>query len=172
LERWLGNRPDGEKLCREVYGDRVAVLPYVMPGFSLSKLARDAQAAHPSCEGLVLLKHGIFSFGATAREAYDRMIELVTLAETKLAGEKPTRFVAAKLPEKPAHAADVAPIVRGALGGVRFILEHRASERIMQFVNGRDVARYSHLGVATPDPRPDHRASPHTSRAALCAPHR
>ncbi|HKC38997.1 MAG TPA: class II aldolase/adducin family protein, partial [Gemmatimonadales bacterium] len=44
----LGNRPDGEKLCREVYGGRVAVLPYVMPGFSLSKLARDAQAAHPS----------------------------------------------------------------------------------------------------------------------------
>ncbi len=147
----LGNRPDGEKLCREVYGGRVAVLPYVMPGFSLSKLARDAQAAHPSCEGLVLLKHGIFSFGATAREAYDRMIELVTLAETKLAGEKPARFVTAKLPEKPASAADVAPRVRGALGGVRFILEHRVSERIMQFVNGRDVARYSHLGVATPD---------------------
>src|SRR6185295_11547338 len=156
----LGDRPDGEKLCRDVYGDRVAVLPYVMPGFTLSKLARDAQAAHPRCEGLVLLKHGIFSFGETAREAYDRMIELVTLAEAKLSSEKPARFVALKLPEKPADVAAVAPIVRGALAApldrnegrwTRFVLEHRATDRIMQFVNGRDLARYSQGGVATPD---------------------
>jgi rhamnose utilization protein RhaD (predicted bifunctional aldolase and dehydrogenase)/NAD(P)-dependent dehydrogenase (short-subunit alcohol dehydrogenase family) len=156
----LGDRPDGEKLCRDVYGDRVAVLPYVMPGFALSKLARDAQAANPSCAGLVLLKHGIFSFGATAKEAYDRMIDLITMAEAKLASAKPKRFEAAKLPEKPADLAAVAPIVRGALAvavdsnegrWTRFVLEHRASDRIMQFVNGRDVSRYSQAGVATPD---------------------
>ncbi len=156
----LGDRPDGEKLCRDVYGDRVAVLPYVMPGFALSKLARDAQAAHPSCEGLVLLKHGIFSFGATAKEAYDRMIELVTMAEAKLASEKPKRFEAAKLAGKAADVATVAPIVRGVLAApvdsnegrwTRLILDHRASERILEFVNGRDVSRYSQAGVATPD---------------------
>jgi rhamnose utilization protein RhaD (predicted bifunctional aldolase and dehydrogenase)/NAD(P)-dependent dehydrogenase (short-subunit alcohol dehydrogenase family) len=156
----LGDRPDGEKLCRDLYGDRVALLPYVKPGFALAKLARDAQAANPSCEGLVLLKHGIFSFGATAREAYDRMIALVTLAEAKLASEKPARLVAAKLPERPADVTAVAPIVRGAVAGpvdlnegcwTRFVMEHRASDRIMQFVNGRDVSRYSQAGVATPD---------------------
>ena len=156
----LGDRPDGEKLCRDLYGDRVALLPYVRPGFALARLARDAQAANPGCEGLVLLKHGIFSFGATAREAYDRMIELVALAEAKLASEKPARLVAAKLPEKPADVTAVAPIVRGALAvpvdlnegrWTRFVLDHRASDRIMQFVNGREVSRYSQAGVATPD---------------------
>ncbi len=156
----LGDRPDGDRVCRDLYGDRVAVLPYVMPGFKLSKLARDAQEAHPSSEGLVLLKHGIFSFGSTAREAYDRMIELVTLAEKKLASEKPARLVAAKPPEKPADVAVVAPIVRGALAvpvdrnegrWTRLVLEHRGTDPIMQFVDGRDVARYSQAGVATPD---------------------
>ena len=156
----LCDRPDGEKLCRDVYGDRAPWVPYVMPGFALSKLARDVQAANPSCEGLVLLKHGIFSFGATAREAYERMIELVTLAERKLASEKPARFAGAKLPKKVADVAAVAPIVRGALAvpvdrnegrWTRFVLEHRASERVMKFVNGRDVRRYGRGGVATPD---------------------
>jgi rhamnose utilization protein RhaD (predicted bifunctional aldolase and dehydrogenase)/NAD(P)-dependent dehydrogenase (short-subunit alcohol dehydrogenase family) len=156
----LVDRPDGERVCREVYGDRVARVPYVMPGFALSKLARDAQAARPGCEGLVLLKHGIFSFGETAREAYERMIALVTLAEAKLASEKPMRFVGTSLPERIPGVAEVAPIVRGAVADPvdpnegrwkRFVLEHRASDRVMHFVNGRDVARYSQLGVATPD---------------------
>jgi rhamnose utilization protein RhaD (predicted bifunctional aldolase and dehydrogenase)/NAD(P)-dependent dehydrogenase (short-subunit alcohol dehydrogenase family) len=156
----LVDRPDAEKVCREVYGDRVAVVPYVMPGFTLSKLARDAHAAHPKCEGIVLLKHGIFSFGDTGREAYERMIALVTLAEEKLKSEKPARFVAARLPGTVADVASVAPVVRGAVAvpvdrnegrWTRFVLEHRASDRIMQFVNGRDVARYSQNGVATPD---------------------
>ena len=156
----LVDRPDAEKVCRDVYGDRVAVIPYVMPGFALSKLARGAHAAHPKCEGLVLLKHGIFSFGQTAREAYERMIALVTLAEERLAREKPVRFVAVKLPERPAGLAAVAPIVRGAVAvpvdsnegqWTRFVLEHRASDRILEFVNGREVARYSRGGVATPD---------------------
>jgi len=155
----LVDRPDGESVCRDLYGDRVALLPYVKPGFALSKLARAAHAAHPGCEGLVLLKHGIFSFGATAREAYERMIALVTMAEAKLASEEPARFVAMRLSE-PADVAAVAPIVRGALAvpvdlnegqWTRFVLEHRASDRIMNFVNGRDVARYSQGGVATPD---------------------
>jgi len=151
------DRPDAEKLCRDLYGDRVAVVPYVMPGFALSKLARDAHAVHPNCEGLVLLKHGIFSFGETAREAYDRMIALVTVAETKLSNET-VKIVAAKLPGKTADVTSVAPIVRGAVAmpleegrSTRFVLEHRASEPVLRFVNGRDVARYSQNGVATPD---------------------
>jgi len=156
----LCDRPDGEKVCRDVFGDRAPVVPYVLPGFALAKLARDVHAAHPSCEGLVLMKHGIFSFGATAQEAYERMIELVTLAEAKLARERPVRFVAARIPKKPADAAAVAAVVRGACSvavdrnegrWTRFVLEHRASERVMRFVNGRDARRYARGGVATPD---------------------
>src|SRR3979411_1852340 len=109
----LTDQPDGEALCREVYGARVGYVPYLMPGFGLARAAAQVFDADPSVEGLILVKHGIFSFGADAREAYERMIALVTLAEARLAkNRKPASR--AKLPARPAGRADVAPIVRGA----------------------------------------------------------
>ncbi len=156
----LTDRPDGEARCREVYGEKAPVLPYVLPGFALAKLALQFHRDHPDCEGMVLLKHGIFSFGATAREAYDRMITLVGLAEAKLASEAPIRRQPVKLPPKLADLTSVAPIVRGACASQldtnegrwkRFVLEHRASERVLDFVNDRDLKRHQKPGVATPD---------------------
>ena len=110
----LTDQPDGEALCREVYGARVGYVPYLMPGFGLAKAAAQVFDADPSVEGLILVKHGIFSFGADARQAYERMIALVTLAEERLAKNRKPAFVSAKLPARPAPVADVAPIVRGA----------------------------------------------------------
>jgi rhamnose utilization protein RhaD (predicted bifunctional aldolase and dehydrogenase)/NAD(P)-dependent dehydrogenase (short-subunit alcohol dehydrogenase family) len=82
---------DGADRVRELYGDSVIVVPYVMPGFALARAVFEqlaAGAAGPPREqpplGMVLLKHGIFSFGETARESYDRMIQLVALAEDYL----------------------------------------------------------------------------------------
>jgi rhamnose utilization protein RhaD (predicted bifunctional aldolase and dehydrogenase) len=80
----LTDQPDGEVLCREVYGKRVGYVPYIMPGFGLAKAAADVFAADPSVEGLVLVKHGIFSFGADARDRRCT-IALVSLAEARLA---------------------------------------------------------------------------------------
>ncbi len=70
---------------REVYGDRVAYVPYTIPGFELAKSVADVFDKTPDVQGLVLLQHGIFTVGATAREAYERMIEFVTMAEERLA---------------------------------------------------------------------------------------
>ena len=77
---------DGEARIREIYGDDVVVVPYVMPGFDLARAcARKFEAeAKPSTIGMVLLQHGIFSFGATAEESYGRMIALVDRAEEYL----------------------------------------------------------------------------------------
>src|SRR5262249_57138640 len=77
----LADQPDGEALAADVFGKRAALVPYIMPGFALAKKASEVARAHPDGEGLILLKHGIFSMGATAEEAYGRMIDLVTLAE-------------------------------------------------------------------------------------------
>ena len=66
----LADQPEGEKLCREVYGARLGVVPFIMPGFDLAKKAARVFESDPKVEGLVLLKHGIFTFGATALEAY------------------------------------------------------------------------------------------------------
>src|SRR4030088_3019297 len=111
----LTDQPDGEAVCGEVLGAKVGYVPYVMPGFGLAKAAAQVFDADPTVEGLVLVKHGIFSFGADARESYERMVALVTLAEARLAKNRKAAS-RAKLPPRPAGLADVAPIVRGACG--------------------------------------------------------
>jgi len=137
----LTDQPDGEALCREVYGARVGYVPYVMPGFGLAKAAAQMFDADPSVEGLILVKHGIFSFGADARQSYERMIALVSSAEAWLARHRKRALVSAKLPACPARLADVAPIVRGAcalpdrtMEGAwkRFILDFRGSDAVME----------------------------------------
>jgi len=156
----LCDRPDGVELCRKVYGKRVAIVPYVMPGFGLAKKAKDVFAANPDCEGLLLHKHGLFSFGRTAREAYDRMIALVSLAEKQLRKAVGKSPVAGKLPKALASAAAIAPVLRGLVAlpldrnegrWKRFVLDHRAGARILDYVNGRELMRYSQQGPVTPD---------------------
>ena len=106
------DQPDGERKCADVFAGRLAFVPYVMPGFGLAKKAIEVfERARPS-DGLILSKHGIVTFGATAREAYERMIEMVSLAETFIAQRR--QSVAAAPPRKHAELAAVAPILRGA----------------------------------------------------------
>src|SRR5881398_833862 len=81
----LADQPDAAERCADLYGPRVGVVPYIMPGFLLAKKAAEVLEADAEVEGLVLIKHGVFSFGATAREAYERMIAIVSLAEERLA---------------------------------------------------------------------------------------
>ena len=156
----LIDQPDGQSLCAEIYDGRMGFVPYIMPGFALAKKAAEVFDAAPDVEGLILHKHGIFTFGSSAREAYERMIEMVTLAEERLKKNRKSVFVTGQLPQQAAAHAEVAPILRGAASlpdqrteGAwrRLILEFRAGEKVLGFVNGKDVARYSQQGVITPD---------------------
>jgi rhamnose utilization protein RhaD (predicted bifunctional aldolase and dehydrogenase)/NAD(P)-dependent dehydrogenase (short-subunit alcohol dehydrogenase family) len=156
----LVDQPDGEAICGQVYDGRMSVVPYVMPGFALAKLAADVYEGKPAVEGLILHKHGIFTFGESAREAYERMIALVTLAEERLRKNGKSVFATAQLPQAIAPISAVAPILRGAasladetIEGAwrRLILEFRSGPAILNFVNGADVHRYSQAGLITPD---------------------
>jgi rhamnose utilization protein RhaD (predicted bifunctional aldolase and dehydrogenase)/NAD(P)-dependent dehydrogenase (short-subunit alcohol dehydrogenase family) len=156
----LVDQPDGEAICSEVYDGRASIVPYIMPGFALAKAAADVFERAPDVEGLILHKHGIFTFGATAREAYERMIALVTRAEERIARNRKAVFVTAQLPQAVAPRAAVAPLLRGAASlkddkteGAwrRLILDFRATPAVLDFVNGAEVARYSQAGVVTPD---------------------
>src|SRR3984957_16133604 len=84
----LTDQPDGEALVREVYGDRVAYVPYTIPGFALARSVAEIFEKFPKAEGLVLLQHGIFSMGENAKQAYERMIEFVTMAEERLGRQR------------------------------------------------------------------------------------
>ena len=152
----IADQPNSPELCSEIYGRRMGQVPYIMPGFALAKKAAEVFEQDPSVEGLILLKHGIFTFGETAREAYERMIEMVSLAETRLQQHRKSVFVASALPAAPALAA-VAPILRGACAAAegddwrRMVLDFRTSPTILNYVNGAELARYATRGVVTPD---------------------
>jgi rhamnose utilization protein RhaD (predicted bifunctional aldolase and dehydrogenase)/NAD(P)-dependent dehydrogenase (short-subunit alcohol dehydrogenase family) len=154
----VSDHANGIDLLREVYGDDAPVVDYVMPGFLLAKKAGETAAAHPKAIGLVLHKHGIFAWGPTARESYDRMIDLVSRAEARIAKVGRKVFPAVALPARRMSAAEIAPAIRGALalptadgGHKRFVMELRDSPAVMNFVNGADAARYARSGVITPD---------------------
>ena len=156
----LVDQANGPELCEEVYDGRMSVVPYIMPGFALAKKSAEVYDADPEVEGLILIKHGIFTFGADAREAYERMIAMVSLAETRLARGCRAVFATAPLPQQTASLAEVAPVIRGAcsvedekVDGAwrRLVLDYRASDAILNFVNGAELRRYSRSGVVTPD---------------------
>ena len=110
----LVDQENSAELCQEVYGARMGFVPYVMPGFQLAKVAAAVFKRDPKVEGFILDKHGIFTFGESAREAYERMIEAVTLAETRLQKNRKAVFVSAQMPQQvPPHDV-IAPLVRGA----------------------------------------------------------
>jgi rhamnose utilization protein RhaD (predicted bifunctional aldolase and dehydrogenase)/NAD(P)-dependent dehydrogenase (short-subunit alcohol dehydrogenase family) len=156
----IADQPNAAELCAEIYGRRMGYVPYIMPGFALAQKAAEVFETDPSVEGLVLAKHGIFTFGADARESYERMIAQVTRAEERLAKNRKSIFGAAPLPKTLASVSAVGPILRGACAEEdaknegawrRLVLDFRCNAQIMAYVNGAEVKRYSQQGVVTPD---------------------
>jgi rhamnose utilization protein RhaD (predicted bifunctional aldolase and dehydrogenase)/NAD(P)-dependent dehydrogenase (short-subunit alcohol dehydrogenase family) len=153
----LTDQPDGEEICAAVFGARMGAVPYIMPGFALAKKAAEVYEQDPSVEGLILHKHGIFTFGDTAEDSYTRMVNMVSLAEARLQQGCKKGFAAVALPEKIAPLAEVAPVLRGACAAAsgddhkRMVLDFRTSNAIRTYVDGADLARYAHIGVVTPD---------------------
>lgn len=150
----LCDQAGGEELCREVYGDRMGYVPYIMPGFALAKKAVEVFDADPAVEGLILLKHGIFTFGDTARQSYERMITMTTMAEDVI--EQRRRRVIGKpnIRSTSFPIAQLAPIIRGSCtidNKKPMLLDFRTSDKIHMFLGGKDLLRYSKQGTITPD---------------------
>ena len=144
----LTDQPDGEAICREVYGATMGIVPYIMPGFALAKACAAAHAADPSVDGLILLKHGVFTFGDTAEEAYERMIAAADRAEAHVAGRRSARPAARPAPPE-VPAAAIAPILRGLASG--------AGRPVLDFRGGADARAFADrpgpvaAGPVTPD---------------------
>ena len=150
------DQPEAEARCQDVFGQRAAPIPYVMPGFALARECARALEERPDVEGLILVRHGIFTFGETAREAYERMIDLVTVAERHVA-RAPKNMPPARPRRSAARVEELAPVVRGAVAERagddwrRMILEFRDSEPVREYVDGSDSGRYATAGPVTPD---------------------
>src|SRR5262249_33672703 len=101
----LTNQTDGERAVREARGDQGAVLGYVRPGFQLARAVAAAYETQPEARGMVWMRHGLVTWGASARASYEAMIDLVTRAEDFLARKSSGRSsVAIPGSQERAHA--------------------------------------------------------------------
>lgn len=150
----ITNSVNGEQIIRQIYGDQVIVLPYVMPGFDLSHLCAQylAKELTEKVIGIVLLNHGIFSFGKSADESYERMIYLVKIAENYLAKNTSVQKqnVSFKIED---HWLDIADIRKriSQTAGFPVILKRYTDSKCMEFCNRADLAGIALQGPATPD---------------------
>lgn len=152
----ITNTADGEARIRQLYGDDIVLIPYVMPGFDLARLVaeRFAADAHAGTVGMVLMNHGVFSFANTAKESYERMIALVSRAEDYLAEQG-----AWELP--PADSQGPAGSARLELAALRHDLSQAAGRPVvvsthatpeaLAFARRDDLATVAQQGPATPD---------------------
>jgi NAD(P)-dependent dehydrogenase (short-subunit alcohol dehydrogenase family)/ribulose-5-phosphate 4-epimerase/fuculose-1-phosphate aldolase len=133
-----------------------------MPGFELAQVVARAFEAHPQAQGMLLSKHGLFSFGETARQSYERMIEFVTLAEgfieDRRANAKVTAMVPVSTPVNLAGMAEVAPYLRAAFAKLaqgkspqHWVFDLRSGKQALEFACGIGTSEVAQRGVATPD---------------------
>lgn len=82
----ISNTPNGEAILKELYGDTVLFVPYVMPGFILAKAVYEQtkNVDWSNIKGMVLMNHGLFTFSDSGQDAYDMMVELAGMAEDYL----------------------------------------------------------------------------------------
>ncbi len=150
----ITNVPGGDELARQVFGDDVVYVPYVMPGFDLARAVREAWAAqaHAGTIGLVLLAHGLFTMGDTCEEAYTRHLDLIDRAAAHVA-----TLPAAALREAQAAphvcAADLAELRRqmSLAAGRPLVVTRHTDEPVMRFVARDDLADVATRGPVTPD---------------------
>ena len=151
----ITNTNDGLERIKAIYGDQVVIIPYIMPGFDLARLCAEkfATEAHEKTIGMVLMNHGIFSFGETAKESYERMIDLVNLAEDYLAQHNaystPTPI---EIEEK--YIASTLAQLRYQLskaGDFPVILSTHHQAKYLAFARRNDISTISQQGPATPD---------------------
>ena len=155
----LTDTPKSREVIQAVFGRRVALVDYTRPGFRLSKWVYGVYRDNPTVEGIILDKHGLITWGETAKEAYHRTIALVTEAETFAAHRLKGRRVLGPMQTPPldparrrAVAAAVAPILRGEIGrGKRMILAFDDSPQLLRFIGSAEAARLTQIGPFTPD---------------------
>ena len=152
----LTNTPSGPEHVRRAYGEKVVIVPYVRPGFGLARRCADLMAAEGSDAtiGLVLLHHGLVSFGDSARESYERMIELVAIADEYLAAQRAGDLPAATEETPDGNVGLELAELRArlsAVAGFPLVLRRDDDAVGLGFARHPEVESLSQSGPATPD---------------------
>ncbi|PZA05741.1 MULTISPECIES: bifunctional aldolase/short-chain dehydrogenase [unclassified Meiothermus] len=151
----LACSPQGRSLVREIYGERAAWVDYIRPGFTLSKQIGQAVRENPRAECVIMAKHGLVTWGETARECYENTLRIVREAEAYLARQPHARSLRVSPlpePERKRLVAKLMPTLRGAMGGERpSVLCYDDSPEVLAFVGAEGAQALSQVGAACPD---------------------
>lgn len=155
----LACAPDPEAAARAVFGDRMAYVPYIRPGFTLSKWIGAKVVENPGIECVVMGKHGLVTWGEDSKTTYETSIRIIQEAEDYVAEQRKGKrvFGAVTVPalakeQRDEIMAQVLPTIRGAVSSRRhMILQYDDSDSVLEMVGGEKTGEVSQLGVACPD---------------------
>ncbi|MEM1505100.1 bifunctional aldolase/short-chain dehydrogenase [Domibacillus sp. 8LH] len=150
---------NGKEIAKEIYGDRFVWVPYVRPGFTLSKMIAEGIKNNPNAELVLMEKHGLVTWGETSEEAYSQTINIINEAESYIQNkQKQTEEFGGQVyeslteEERQNVLAAVMPVIRGAVSDEKkMILTYDDAEDVLQFVNSRNAGTLSQVGAACPD---------------------
>lgn len=150
---------NGKEIAKDIFGDRFVWVPYVRPGFALSKMIAEGVIANPHAELVLMEKHGLVTWGDTSEACYAQTIHIINKAEAYIEAKikKEKLFGGAKHAPLPAGvrrtiAAQVMPVIRGAVSDAKkMILTFDDEEDVLEFVGGADSCVLSQVGAACPD---------------------
>jgi rhamnose utilization protein RhaD (predicted bifunctional aldolase and dehydrogenase)/NAD(P)-dependent dehydrogenase (short-subunit alcohol dehydrogenase family) len=158
----VADQENARAIAEEIFGAELLFIPYVMPGFGLARACKDAWDAAVKAGRaptvMVLERHGIFTFGATAKESYERMIAAVTRCEEFAERRAKERSTPATTPLNDRTTATALAVLRGALARAAEdspergnVVALRSSPAILAFLERANASTLTQRGCATPD---------------------
>ncbi|MEY8346088.1 bifunctional aldolase/short-chain dehydrogenase [Niallia circulans] len=150
---------NGKQIAEEIYGNRFVWVPYIRPGFTLSKMIAEGVKNNPNAELVLMEKHGLVVWGETAEESYNKTIAIINEAENYIHNkiEEEQVFGGEQYPALNEEEAEeilsqVMPVIRGAVSGEKqMLLTYDRGADVLQFVNSKDAKTLSQIGAACPD---------------------
>lgn len=150
---------NGRQIAEKIYGNRFVWVPYVRPGFTLSKMIAEEVRSNPNAELVLMEKHGLVTWGDTSEECYHKTISIIQEAENYIEAcvKSKTLFGGVKyevlsVEKRREILAEVLPVIRGAVSNEKkAILTFDDSDDVLQFVNSNDASELSQVGAACPD---------------------
>ena len=150
---------NGKQIAEEIYGNRFVWVPYIRPGFTLSKMIAEGMKNNPNAELVLMEKHGLVVWGDTAKESYEKTIAIINEAESYINRTIETNQVFGSAKYEALSNADaeeilaaIMPVIRGAVSEEKkMLLTYDRGEDVLEFVNSYDAKSLSQVGAACPD---------------------
>ena len=151
---------EGEKITKELFGGKIAWVPWQRPGFDLGLQLKACLDKNPNCRGIMLGSHGLFTWGDTSYDCYMNSLEVIEICaqyiqsslskKSKVFGGVKINSVQAEQRKK--QASSLAPILRGLCSAATKMIGHFTDdERVLEFINSNDLDKLAPMGTSCPD---------------------